>query len=459
MMSENNAATSTEVVPALALALAPTEASTEAPAEVAAPTEVLQSVAGARDFYPEQFRTQQWLFNKWKTTSESFGYEQYDAPILERTSLYTRKGGDDIINEMYAFTDKDGTSVCLRPEMTPSVARMVIQIYNSTVTPIRLFSLPQCWRFETITKGRKREHYQWNADVFGGEKIYSEFETLSMAIDFFKSVGLTSSDIVVRISNRMIIQTLLIDMEIDLEKHEMLFNIIDKIKKISTEELFSMFNEKIGLNKEQIDRIIKLISISNIEEIAAHVVDESVDDTRKLFELLRANDLQDWVELDLTTVRGLSYYTGVVFEGFSKSTSIKRSVFGGGRYDDLLTKYGYPTRVPVVGYGFGDVVIIEVLKELGLMPKLSRSVDYCVISYDHELYADSCKVASKLRQKGHNVVSYMKCGRLKNAFDYANNIGAKEVVLVAPKEYREDKIIIKNMATGVQTVVELSYLD
>lgn len=424
--------------------------------------EQFQVLAGTRDFYPDQFRIRQWLFNKWTETSERFGFNGYDGPILEKTNLYTRKGGDDIINEMYCVTHQTNPNnpseikddICVRPEMTPTMVRMAKEIINVSTLPLRWYSIAQCWRYETTTKGRKREHYQWNNDIMSGEKIPSIIEILSMIIYFFNSIGLTSNDIVINISNRMIIQEILSDMNIDADKHEKAFNIIDKIKKVTSDEISQMLINEIGLNSQDVSLILKLVAVKNVNELSTIIKsDNAINELRTVLDALTLIGYQDWIQFDASIVRGLSYYTGIVFEAVSRNTDLKRSICGGGQYDNLFITYGYNKPVNTIGFGFGDVVILEILRELNKLPVLICNIDYCIVCYNYELYITSLKYATILRNKGFVVNQYMKTTKkIKNGFDYANKIGAKYVILFCPEEFANDMIRIKNLTLNLGIV-------
>jgi histidyl-tRNA synthetase len=408
---------------------------------------LLQGPSGTRDFYPSDMRKRNWLFSQWREISKKYGFQEYDAPILEHSNLYTRKGGDDILREMYSFKDREGISVCLRPEMTPSVARMIMAIYKKEVSPLKWFSIPQCWRFENTSRGRKREHFQWNVDIFGADQVKSEVEILSMIVKFFEQNGLTHNDVVLKISNRMILQKFLTKLGVT-DKFERTFNIIDKIKKISHEELSEMLGSEIGLNQESIDSVVKLTKITDITQLSEFLDpnDETVDEMTKIFSLAESSGFSKWLQFDVSIVRGLSYYTGMVFEGFFKNSTLQRSVCGGGRYDNLLQKYGYAEKVPAVGFGFGDIVLLDVLSELGKLPSFDSGIDYCVIAYSEDLYPTAAKIADRLRDKNKYVALYMKCDRkLKIAFSYADRINANLVILVAPDEYKQNKMVVKNL--------------
>lgn len=403
-------------------------------------------IAGVRDFYPEDMLIRNWLIDTWKSTSVRYGFQEYDAPIIENLALYTTKGGDDIVNEMFTF--KDGNvDVALRPEMTPSVVRMIMQYLKSNIAPIKWFSVPQCWRNETSTWGRKREFYQWNADIFGAEKIRADIEVLAMIVSFFKSVNITENDVVLRISNRMILQKVFEKLGVVGDNILHGFNIVDKLNKKTREELIQLFKEEINLTDDAINTIFEVTQITNINDLDKYLGknDDTIIEMREIFSLANAYGISNWLQFDVSIVRGLSYYTGIVFEGFFKNTEMKRAVCGGGRYDNLLESYGYPVKVPAVGFGMGDVVITEVLKELKRLPISKPKSDYCIVAFK-DLYSEGIKIAEQLRQKGMIVNIYMQNDKkMKTAFGYADRTGADKVIFVAPDEFSRNAVAIKDL--------------
>lgn len=400
------------------------------------------SVAGTRDFLPKEMELREWLFNKWKTVAKSFGFKQYDTPVVESTNIYTRKGGDDIINEMFLLADK---VLCLRPELTPSLVRIASNMDPKTYTyPLRLYTIGQCWRYETITKNRKREHYQFNCDIVSNTSdIKYESEILFIIINFFKSIGLSSTDIKIKISNRKYINNILTSWSINNENILKIFNIIDKINKKTKEEIIQDLTQY--LSQEQItDLFISLNSDTN---------DSDINEL-----LMYLKEEKEWFEVDYTLVRGLSYYTGIVFEAFSINTDNKRSICGGGRYDNLFKNYGFKN-YSTVGFGMGDVVILEILSDLNKLPILDENIDYLVIPYTNELYNDCVKIGSDLRSKNKSVEVYVKKGKIKlgDIYAYANKIKVNYVILVA-SEWENKQIVIKDMKaeTTTQSTLYLS---
>ncbi len=401
--------------------------------------------SGTRDFFPPDMMKHNWLFNIIKKISESYGFEQYDAPIVEHANLYTRKGGDDILSEMYAFQQGE-TNLAIRPEMTPSLVRMIMQKYaTNPIKPMKWYSIPQCWRYETTTRGRKREHYQWNMDIFGADNIKYEIELFSIIIKFFKEVGLKPTDIQIHISNRKILQYVLNNIGVPDNLFEQACIIIDKVSKLSNEDFESKLINEIKINIDDVNYIRKLMNIKNIDDLTQFMPydHETVIELQNLFQLAKNINIEQWLVFDPSIVRGLSYYTGIVFEGFFINSTIKRAVCGGGRYDNLTKTYGYNESIPAIGFGFGDVVILDVLEELSLLPKFAQKVDYVVVSFNNELYPASVLVSEMLREKNKNVLTYMKDGRRGHAFDYANKVGSPIVIYIAPDEWATKQLVVK----------------
>lgn len=411
------------------------------------PTINLDPPAGTRDFFPEEMRVRNWLFNIWSDISNKFGFSEYDAPVVEYADLYTRKGGDDIIQEMFAFT-LGNNKLALRPEMTPSVARMIMSCYTTAPPPFKWFSIPQCWRYEDIKRGRKREHFQWNCDVFGAEKIVSEIEIFMMVTTFFQAIGLTPDDVVLKVSNRMILQKVLTKMGVPDDLFAKACVLIDKLAKMSTTAMTERLRNEISLTEEQANTVYKLCALTNIDDLSQFLGDN--DDTylemKKIFDLAEKIGISKWLRFDVSVVRGLSYYTGLVFEGFSVSLpNLQKSICGGGRYDNLLTSFGYATPVPAVGFGFGDVVIVELLKEMNKLPVFPNETQYLVVPFNESLFHIAAQVSQKLREKNVNTELYTKQGRIKKAYDYADRKGIDNVVLIAPSEWTNGDVIVKKL--------------
>lgn len=414
----------------------------------------LDPPSGTRDFFPDEMRLQRWLFTKFRDVAASYGFLEYDAPVVEHEELYKRKAGEEITEQMYNFKDKEGAALTLRPEMTPSLARMVLQLMRSetgaiaAVLPLKWFAIPQCWRFETTQRGRKREHYQWNMDIIGVPSIFAEVELLSAIVAFFESVGITSKDVGLKVNSRKVLSALLVKSGVPEEKFAAACVIIDKLDKIGAEAVQKELMDKVGLEADVGQRIVQATgakSLDEFAELAGVGESEEVKELRRLFELAADYGYADWLQFDASVVRGLAYYTGVVFEGFDRA-GVLRAICGGGRYDKLLSLYGSKKEVPCVGFGFGDCVLLELLKEKGVSPSLPATVDYVVAGYNVDMLGKAMSVARSLRQAGKTVDVYPDAARkVKKAFKYADRVGAQRIAFVAPDEWESGMVRIKDL--------------
>lgn len=422
----------------------------------------LDPLLGLRDFYPEDMRVRNWLFNHWKTVSTMYGFSDYDAAVVEREELYTRKAGEEIVAQMYNFEDKDKNKVTLRPEMTPTLVRMVMNklVLNSTgsitsseIFPLKWFSIPQCWRFETPQRGRKREHYQWNMDIIGSVEMGAELELISAAVTFFERLGLTSEDIVFRVNSRKVLNEAMISANVPGDKFAQACVVLDKFDKVGGVEVLRQLTQDVGLSEEVANEVVRTRDMS-LEEIG-HL--PGGGDLVSLFDQAKDYGISEWLQFDPTVVRGLAYYTGVVWEVFVKSSGpssseeggVKyRAVSGGGRYDKLFSLYGSPVQVPCVGFGFGDCVIVELLRERGLLPDAKPRVDFLVGAWKG-MRGGALQVARQLRLSGASVDVMMeeskKPGKI---FQQADKVGADKVAFVAPDEFKAGLVRIKDLRSG-----------
>jgi len=414
----------------------------------------LSPPSGTRDFFPDDMRLQQWLFSQFREVAASYGFVEYDAPVLEHEELYKRKAGEEITEQMYNFKDKEGAAVTLRPEMTPSLARMVLQLMRAetgaiaAVLPLKWFSIPQCWRFETTQRGRKREHYQWNMDIIGVDNVVAEVELLSAVVAFFEKVGITSADVGLKVNSRKVLSAVLEKAGVSLDKFAETCVIIDKLDKIGSDGVMKELGEKVQLPEETSMAIVEALGAKTLDDFAriAGVSDsEEVQELRRLFDLAADYGFDDWLQFDASVVRGLAYYTGIVFEGFDKA-GVLRAICGGGRYDKLLSLYGSKKEVPCVGFGFGDCVIIELLNEKKVMPEIEATVDFVVAPYSADMMGKAMNVARRLRKAGKAVDLYPEAAkRVKKAFRYADRVGAQKIAFVAPDEWENGLVRIKDL--------------
>jgi histidyl-tRNA synthetase len=417
----------------------------------------LKPPRGTRDFFPEDMRLRNWLFGHFREVARQFGFEEYDTPVLEKEALYIRKAGEEITGQLYNFEDKGGRKVALRPEMTPSLARLILQKGGALSLPAKWYSIPQCWRYERMTRGRKREHYQWNMDVFGVADVTAEAELLGAITTFFQRIGLTAEDIGIKVSSRKLLQGVLDQLGVREDQFAAVCVLVDKLEKLPREAIQTEMTE-LGLDDARIDGIIDALSLRDIDGLerilgAEH---EAVHDLRKLFDLANDYGFADWLVFDASVVRGLAYYTGIVFEAFDRGATL-RAVCGGGRYDRLLSTFGGKD-LPACGFGFGDVVIVELLKDKGLLPKLESTIDDVVFAFDSALRGAAMKVAQTLRESGRAVDLILEAKKVKWAFKHADRRGALRMVLVAPDEWAQGQVRVKDLQSGTEENVALDAL-
>ena len=416
-----------------------------------------QGVRGTRDFYPEDMRIRNWLFDNFQSAARSHGFEEYDSPVLEHEELYTRKQGEEITQQLYNFEDKGGRSVALRPEMTPSLARMVMARAGALPTPIKWFSIPQCWRYERTQRGRGREHYQWNVDIWGSDAIQADAELLSVLVSFFEGVGLNADDLVIRISSRKVLEEVLGSHGISGDAFAATCIIVDKMDKLPAETVEQQLSEQ-GLNSAAIAVIQSTLGLSDLDSLASALGEDSeaVTELASLFDLVDAYGIADWIAFDASVVRGLAYYTGPVFEAHDRAGKL-RAICGGGRYDRLLSSLG-GNDMPATGFGFGDMVIMELLNEKGLVPDLPSGNQDIVIAIDENLRSAAMSVASKLRASGRLVDLVLEDKRMKWAFRHAERTGAQRLVMVMPDEWAAGNVRIKELESGEESDVAVGEL-
>ncbi|XP_066308280.1 histidine--tRNA ligase, chloroplastic/mitochondrial-like [Miscanthus floridulus] len=412
---------------------------------------------GTRDFPPEDMRLRTWLFDQFREVSRLMAFEEVDFPVLESEALFIRKAGEEITQQLYNFEDKGGRRVVLRPEITPSLARLVIKQGKSVSLPLKWFTIGQCWRYERMTRGRRREHYQWNMDIFGVPKVRAEAELLHAIVLLFQRLGITSSDVGIRVSSRKVLQAVLTMYSIPEHLFTEVCVIVDKLGKMTREEIEKELIST-GLSSEAVQGIIDVLSLkslSKLEEVLGSGV-EAVADLKKLFSFAEQYGYADWICFDASVVRGLAYYTGIVFEAFDREGKL-RAICGGGRYDRLLSTFGSED-IPACGFGFGDAVIVELLKEKGLLPDMSRQIDDIVFPLDEELEGAASSIASSLRKKGRSV-DLVEDRRLKWVFKHAERINASRLILVGNSEWERGMVRVKILSTREEFEVKAGELE
>ena len=414
-----------------------------------------QGVRGTRDFYPEDMRLRNWLFDNFTNASLLHGFEEYDAPVLEYEELYTRKQGEEITQQLYNFQDKGNRKVALRPEMTPSLARMVMARAGGLPMPIKWFSIPQCWRYERTQRGRGREHYQWNVDIWGTTEISADAELISVLVTFFEGIGLTAKDIVIRVSSRKVLEEVLGSLGMRGDVFAQTCVIVDKMGKLSSDVIEEQLSG-LGHDSEVITTIQSVLGIKDMNGLQEALKDESmaVSELNFLFDAIDSYGISEWVEFDASIVRGLAYYTGAVFEAHDKAGKF-RAICGGGRYDKLLSTLGGKD-LPATGFGFGDMVIMELLAEKDLIPELVSDIDDTVIPLNSDLRNAAVMVAASLRNSGRTVDLVLEDKKMKWVFKHVERVGAKRLVLLAPDEWSRKMVKVKDLDTGEESEISLN---
>uniref|UniRef100_A0A2N9ET78 histidine--tRNA ligase n=1 Tax=Fagus sylvatica TaxID=28930 RepID=A0A2N9ET78_FAGSY len=413
---------------------------------------------GTRDFPPEEMRLRTWLFRNFREVSRLFGFEEVDFPVLESEALFIRKAGEEIRDQLYCFEDRGNRRVALRPELTPSLARLVIQKGKSVSLPLKWFAVGQCWRYERMTRGRRREHYQWNMDIIGVPEVMAEAELISSIVTFFKRIGITASDVGFKVSSRKVLQEVLRCYSVPESLFGKVCIIIDKIGKIPMDDIKKDLMSA-GVSEEAVEELLQVLSIKSLtklEEILGGA-GEAVAELKKLFSLAEKFGYSEWIEFDASIVRGLAYYTGIVFEGFDREGKL-RAICGGGRYDRLLSTFGGDD-LPACGFGFGDAVIVELLKDRGLLPELSLQVENIVCALDVNLQGAAARVASILREKSQSVELVLESKPLKWVFKRAARINAHKLILVGSSEWQRGMVVVKILSSGEQYEVKLDELE
>jgi len=421
------------------------------------------ALPGFRDFYPEELATRNYLMSVWRDVARRYGFVEYDGPPLEPLELYTKKSGDEIVGQLYNFTDKGEREVALRPEMTPSLARMVAARANALRKPIRWFSIPQLFRYERQQKGRLREHFQLNADIIGEASIVADAELLALAIDVMRGVGLSASDVRARVSDRRLLSAILTDVGVKPAEMAGVFAAIDKLGREPRDVTLGKV-EKAVADANAAKGVSR--ALEHAEDLNALAADfrgspsvmEAITNMREYLRFLDALGVGEWVDFDLSIVRGLAYYTGKVFELFDAKGEF-RAICGGGRYDDLLKTIG-GVDLPALGFGMGDVVLTELLRARNLLPQTELATEFWVAAEEESMLPDVMTVAGKLRTRGKSVEYALKSQTLARQLKTASGVGVKKVVLLRRDDFGMGKVTVKTMADGSEQNVPLdSFLN
>ncbi|HVU34755.1 MAG TPA: histidine--tRNA ligase [Opitutaceae bacterium] len=417
-----------------------------------------QSLPGFREFYPEDLARRNHVFRLWRQAANSFGFAEYDAPVLEPLDLYKAKSGEEIEAQLFSFTDKGGREVALRPEMTPTVCRLVGAKANALKRPIKWFSIAEFYRYERMQKGRGRCFFQFNADIFGEPGPEAEIELIGLLVQCLCAFGLTEEDFYVRLSDRNLWFFYLEANGLDDERIRSLLGAIDRYEKYG-DEAFKPYSERYGplpdALKQKVLAFLQIKSLPDLEQALAGIGGEKLAarlaDWRKLLAALDAMGLSRFIAVDLGVVRGLAYYTGFVFEAFDRRGEL-RALAGGGRYDDLVQKLGGPA-LPAVGFAIGDMTFSLLLEERGLMPAFIQAPDvYCVIGGEKERLAAFGDIQA-LRASGFRVDYPLKDVAFGKQFKAAAESGAKLALIYGADEIAKGVVKVRDLANRTENEV------
>jgi histidyl-tRNA synthetase len=422
--------------------------------------DTFQTLPGFRDFYPEELARRTHIFRLWRQTASAFGFQEYDTPVLEPLDLYRAKSGDEIEGQLFSFADKGGREVALRPEMTPSVCRLVGARANALKRPIKWFSIAEFYRYERMQKGRGRCFFQFNADLFGEPGPEAEIELIALLVQCLRSFGLTAQDFCVRLSDRTVWLQFLGGLGLGEDQIRAMLGAVDRHEKHG-DEAFEGYEAAHGAIppglKERVLRFLAIRTFSDLEQALAGSPGTRLADWRKLLDGLAAMGLADFIQVDLGVVRGLAYYTGFVFEAFDRKGEL-RALAGGGRYDDLVGKLGGPA-LPAVGFAIGDMTFGLLLEERGLAPAVTSSPDiYCVIGGPAER-PDAFGYVNGLRSLGYRVEYPLKDVAFGKQLKAAVDSGAKVALIYGGDERAKQVVKLRDLTDRSEREIPLEGVE
>ena len=411
--------------------------------------EIIRSVKGTRDFYPDDMAVRRWMFDIIRDVSNRFGYQEYDGPCLEFLELYAAKSGEELVKEQaFVFSSPGDDLLTLRPELTPTLARMVAQQQYELPFPLRWWSIGPFWRYENPQRGRTREFYQWNIDLVGTETVAADAEIVAVAASFLQETGLSSDQVKIYVNNRRLMDHAFSILEIDPDLRPLVFRVVDKLDKLSEKE-WRAYALNIGLSEIQVDGLLSLVNNQDLWQDSEELVE--------FFDLIKAFGVGEYVQYNPKVIRGLDYYTGTVFEAFELGGE-SRAILGGGRYDDLVSDVG-GMRLPGVGFAMGDVVIELVLRDAGVIPeRLGSKPQVIVTLFDPETLRESMLVAGQIRQAGHRVVVYPEAEKLGKQFKFADRLDIPIAIIIGPDELKTGQVAVKNLISREQVTVSRAEL-
>lgn len=415
----------------------------------------VQPYKGTRDFYPEEMDVRNWFFGIIKETLKKFNYREYGGPMLESYDLYVAKSGEEIVNEQtYHFEDNGGRMLAIRPEMTPTVARMVAAKLGSLNMPLRWFSIPNLYRYEKPQRGRLREHWQVNVDMFGSDAIETDLELLMVASELLKSFGADETMFTIKINNRRFYNDLFETyLGLDKEGARKVSKAIDKKHKMS-EESFLEYLAELGLNKEQIEKLNSFFKLSLDEMIDLCPESQGAKELKELFALINEAGMSEFCEFDFSIIRGLDYYTGTVFEVYDNDVNNNRAMFGGGRYDNLVNLFVENSNVSGVGFGFGDVTLENFLFSHNLIPEMKSSIPEVLITRFPEIpYVEYLKISKLLRENNIAATIYTDNKKLSKQMKYAADEKYDYAIILGEDEIKAGTVVLKDLSIGENKTV------
>lgn len=406
---------------------------------------IIQSVKGTREFYPEQMAQRNFIYEKARQAAQTFGYQEWDAPFIESIDLYAAKSGEELVKKQsFVFEDRGGDLVALRPELTPSLARMIAQKQGELAFPLRWWSFGPFWRYENVQKGRTREFFQWNVDMLGVNSPEADAELIGVAAAFLRIVGFNPQQATIFVNNRRLMDAQFDALGIAPEKRLDVSNMVDRRSKMEPAKWDAYVLEN-GISQDQLDGLKQVLGNYDLWQ--------SSEELTRLFAALDALGVKDYVKFDPNIMRGLLYYTGTVFECFDLTGSVRRALLGGGRYDNLLRDVGGDP-LSGVGFAMGDVVIGILLQEKGLIPPFTPTpAPVLVTVFDESLWMNSYALAAELRAAGLNVTTYPEPAKLPKQFKFGDRMGMKVALVIGPDEAAAGKVTVKNLGSGTQETI------
>jgi len=407
--------------------------------------EIVRSVKGMRDFYPEGMAVRRWMFDTIRDVATQFGYQEYDGPCLEFIDLYAAKSGEELVKEQaFVFSSPGDDLLTLRPELTPTLARMVAQKQYEIPMPLRWWSIGPFWRYENPQRGRTREFYQWNIDFVGTESVVADAEIVVVAATFFKQAGLSPDQVCIYINSRRLMDQAFSNLEIAKSLRGKVFRLVDKLDKLSKED-WKTYALESGLTEAQVSGLLDLLNNQDLWQDSQELVE--------FFELIRAYGVEDYVSYNPKVIRGLDYYTGIVFEAYELGGK-SRAILGGGRYDNLVADVG-GNPLTGVGFAMGDVVIELILREKGVVPQDLRERPQVIVTvFNEETLTESLMISENIRKAGYRVVLYPDADKLGKQFKFATRLGVPVALILGPDEISNKQVAVKNLKTREQVTVD-----